>query len=375
MSRRDDEKARASARNAKREAANVAAVEALTPEDRKRQAIRMARLAKLDEEHRRAKRLCVGLDDPPFDATVIFHQDAAAKQRALADALGPQCERVDRVTRAVVLLHGSAAMKARRQRKEFLDQARTSDRAAQAARDRQLDEHRRCVAQQEIADQARARGEILVETETEVAEWLRDDDGALITEDGLRVLGVERALARKRPMSDAANRLRTFSRLTDEQVSAGVRLETQYDLSRLSPRMVANLGGCGGGRASGLADPQLDAKSAVHHAFQALRLGGEDVVRVVEDIVIHGATSTAASVRCYPDAHRHNAHVAALLGVGLNLLANHYRLSAEKRREMRDEKNPLDGDVQSVAHIRPFPEIASASRSGLARIHLAAASG
>lgn len=134
-------------------------------------------------------------------------------------------------------------------------------------------------------------------------------------------------------------RLQKFRDLKPEQIAAGVRFETDWETSGLEPRMTANLMGVGGGSGASpgaldgwgarLSDTVIKARNSVHLAVQALRLGGEEVSRVVEAIVLRGESSGLAGSSRYADAARANAHVAACLAAGLNLLAMHYKLRSK----------------------------------------------
>lgn len=126
--------------------------------------------------------------------------------------------------------------------------------------------------------------------------------------------------------TEARTRLRRFKRFSDEQVAAGMQLEADWEASGLEPRMVANLMATRGGSAGGIAPTIFDARTRVHQAIAALRLGGDEVLRVVEAVVLQGATSTEVGSVRYADAARGIAHVTAVLDAGLSLLVTHYRL-------------------------------------------------
>jgi hypothetical protein len=137
--------------------------------------------------------------------------------------------------------------------------------------------------------------------------------------------------------SEARTRLKRFGRFSSEQIDAGVHLEKDWETARLEPRMSANLMRAGAGIAGSVTDAAIDARNHVHAAVSALRLGGEEVVRVVEAVVLQGVTTTEAGSARYADKGRGIAHVTALLEVGLNLLATHYRL-----RQMLDRTSKSD---------------------------------
>jgi len=139
--------------------------------------------------------------------------------------------------------------------------------------------------------------------------------------------------------SGAAVRLRRFKGLTWAHIQAGVRFEKDWEASGLEPRMIANLLGTGGGSQGGIAGPVIDARTRVHIAMTALRTGGAEVVGVVEAILIHGATSTDAGLRRYADHVRHNAHVAAVLEIGLELLAGSYGIRIEEKPSPKPAQN------------------------------------
>lgn len=136
---------------------------------------------------------------------------------------------------------------------------------------------------------------------------------------------------------DARVRLRRFRGLRQEQIAAGVLFEADWEASGLEPRMVANLARTGAGHGGGVSNTVIDARNRMHAALRALRVGGEEVLRVVEAVVLYGATSTQAGAVRYADAARGIAHVTAVLDTGLNLLADHYRL-----RQMLDRTSKSD---------------------------------
>jgi hypothetical protein len=132
--------------------------------------------------------------------------------------------------------------------------------------------------------------------------------------------------ARRDLASRVAHRLARFKRLSARQLRAAERLERDWAAARLEPRLIADLqcGGTGGGAAAGVRDAVLDARDRVHGARSALRRGGPEVLRVVEGVVILEATADSLGAAAYAARRDASIHVRALLGVGLNLLADWY---------------------------------------------------
>lgn len=137
-------------------------------------------------------------------------------------------------------------------------------------------------------------------------------------------------------LAKVETRLWRIKGLCLEQINAGVKFDEDWRAAGLEPRLTANLGGVGGGGratplagegwAAGLGPATITARTAVHHALAALRLGGDEVVRVTEAVILGAESPAAAGWIKYRDEGRANAHVAACLSVGLNLLAAHYKL-------------------------------------------------
>ena len=189
MSRRDDLKARAASRNARRAVANAVTVaEAMDPIQARRMAIRANKSERSNTERRRAIKLLAGITDPAPDSMVLAAQALAHGQRDAAAKLD---------TKAA--MHGSAGKEARKARQAYLTQARIHDRDAATARERQLEHHRRFQDQAEIDGLAKGRGETLMLEPTAIADFVRDDRGALARDSrGLPVVNVELATARRR---------------------------------------------------------------------------------------------------------------------------------------------------------------------------------
>lgn len=131
-------------------------------------------------------------------------------------------------------------------------------------------------------------------------------------------------------MADAKVRLRRFSNLSAEQIAAGVILEQEWEASGMEPRLSANLSGTPGGGGA-YAPVVMDARTKVINAIAALRQGGPEVLRIIEAVVIQGATSTAAGSARYADPEKGRVHTSAMLNVGLNLLIAHYHERAKRK--------------------------------------------
>ena len=172
------------------------------------------------------------------------------------------------------------------------------------------------------------RGDIQVEPLVEAAapsserDWTGDSPHA-----GPRrvVMGhVRRDLA-----SSARRRLMRFKDLEPAQIAAAERLERDWELAGLEPRMIADLRSAGAGRGwTGAADVSaavLDARERVQAARTVLRRGGQEVVRVVESVVIQEAAADAVGAPAYSARRDASIYARTLLGIGLNLLADWHR--------------------------------------------------
>jgi hypothetical protein len=124
------------------------------------------------------------------------------------------------------------------------------------------------------------------------------------------------------------HRLSRFKDLDRRQVAAAERLEQDWEISGLEPRMTPDLTtlGLGGGRQGGadLKDAVLDARTRLQEARSALRRGGPEVVRIVESLVMQEATADVLGAPVYAGKRDASVYVRTILGVGLNLLADHY---------------------------------------------------
>lgn len=129
--------------------------------------------------------------------------------------------------------------------------------------------------------------------------------------------------------ANAARRLSRCPGLTPGQILAGGLFERDHEVARLEPRMTANLSGTGGSR--GLTDELplrvLEARDRKQAALSILRLGGPEVVRVVESVVLDGVTVTDTGQARYANRSAAKAWVSLALNVGLTLLESHYRLT------------------------------------------------
>jgi hypothetical protein len=138
-------------------------------------------------------------------------------------------------------------------------------------------------------------------------------------------------------MSGVGFRLSRFKALSAAQVRAAERMERDWAIARLEPRMTADLGsaGIGGRRPDAAVETRaevIDARERLHGARAALRRGGEEVLRVVEAVVIFEATADRVGAPAYSARRDASVYVRTLLGIGLNLLADWYRDPASRVR-------------------------------------------
>jgi hypothetical protein len=144
--------------------------------------------------------------------------------------------------------------------------------------------------------------------------------------------------------SAVGRRLARFSGLQPRQIAAAERLERDWEMAALEPRMTVDLltlglGGDRGG-STDVRDAVLASRDRLQRARRALRGAGEEVLRIVEGIVIHEATADAAGAPAYSGKRDASVYVRALLGVGLNLLAEWYRGEADARSARQGPAGP-----------------------------------
>jgi hypothetical protein len=144
--------------------------------------------------------------------------------------------------------------------------------------------------------------------------------------------------------SAVRRRLARFSGLEARQIAAAERLERDWEMAGLEPRMTVDLLtlGVGGGRggSTDVRDAVLASRERLQGARRALRGAGEEVLRIVEGIVIHEATADTVGAPAYSGKRDASVYVRALLGVGLNLLAEWYRGEADARSARQGPAGP-----------------------------------
>ena len=144
--------------------------------------------------------------------------------------------------------------------------------------------------------------------------------------------------------SAVRRRLARFSGLESRQIAAAERLERDWEMAGLEPRMTVDLQTLGvGGRRGGPADMRdavLASRDRLHGARGALRGAGEEVLRIVEGIVIHEATADSVGAPAYSGKRDASVYVRTLLGVGLNLLAEWYRSESDARSARQGPARP-----------------------------------
>jgi hypothetical protein len=128
--------------------------------------------------------------------------------------------------------------------------------------------------------------------------------------------------------ASVTKRLDRCKSLTAGQLMAASLFERDHEAANLDPRMTINLLGAGGGRAAmseEAAKRLLAARDRKHHALNALRLGGPDVVRVIEDVVLNASTVVEVGKARHANKDKALAWAGTALGIGLHLLESHYR--------------------------------------------------
>lgn len=132
--------------------------------------------------------------------------------------------------------------------------------------------------------------------------------------------------------SELRRRLGRYRSLDAAQIEAAVRFETDWNTAGLEPRVTLDLERVTGGGSAGshARDPAslgraiTRARDALHAARAAVRAGGDETLRVVEAVVLQGGSSAEVGGARYRDAEKGRVYVAAMLDVGLRLLAGWY---------------------------------------------------
>ena len=164
------------------------------------------------------------------------------------------------------------------------------------------------------------------ETASDRRDWTGDAPGSFPRK-------VVMGHARRDLASDVRFRLSRFKDLSASQIGAAERLERDWGLAKLEPRMIADLNsaGIGKGWAGAPADVRcavIDARDRIQAARNALRKGGGEVLRVVEGVVIHEAAADCVGAPVYSAKRDASIYARTLLGIGLNLLADWYQGSS-----------------------------------------------
>ena len=170
------------------------------------------------------------------------------------------------------------------------------------------------------------RGDVRAQPQISSARPSADRDWTGERKDSFPHTAVTRVVRRDLDAS-AAHRLARFQELTPRQLAAAARLERDWEIAHIEPRMVVDLKAPSAGGRPGGADLRaatLDARDRLQEARRALRRGGEAVVNAVEAAAIRGTGSLAVGDIRYAGRRDAAVHARALLGVGLNLLANWY---------------------------------------------------
>ncbi len=241
-------------------------------EDSFKAEIRAGRERRAKAERDRAAALSI--PDPEPSPVVLRHTRTAEEQRFLARQASD-----------------------RRVREKYLIAARVAEKRAEAAWEKQLEAHWRTHSIAETLKLAAGRGEKLDDVQTEVADWARDERGALIREGGLPVLAVDRATTAKR--RDGLRWLRDKGRLSEAQFRIGMAFRevcSRFSLAEMPGR--AEEGGGGASRSTpsaGLADWRLLAVRTYRRAEGAI-IGvlppteGADVLGLCKAVCHEGRT-------------------------------------------------------------------------------------
>lgn len=141
---------------------------------------------------------------------------------------------------------------------------------------------------------------------------------------------VEVSTRTRNSLAKTASRLERFQGLTKAEVNAGLWLAKLWEETGYDTRVTANLLATGGGVTEG-PEERIDARTELHYALQVLSLLGTDQASVVLAVVIEGQNSALAGAKKYPDETKAKTYVAAVLQMGLRLLAAHLNVMEKNR--------------------------------------------
>ncbi len=141
---------------------------------------------------------------------------------------------------------------------------------------------------------------------------------------------VEVSTRTRNSFARTASRLERFQGLTKTEVDAGLWLAKLWDETGYDTRVTANLLATGGGITEG-PEERIDARTELHYAIQVLNLLGADQASVVIAVVIEGQNSALAGSKKYADEAKAKTYVAAVLQMGLRLLAAHLNVMEKNR--------------------------------------------
>ena len=183
--------------------------------DRELQANRRQAVVRKQEEHRRARDLAAPLNAPPVTHDVLSKMADARYHEGKAKILR---DTDPRENRAAIKEHETKAKLARKAAREM--------QAAAA------DQHWSEGAIGESERLAKARQEEVEEVETEIAEWVRDEDGCLVRDHSSQVgiLKVEKAMVRKIVSRDGLEHMKTLGHISDRQYAAGLSYREAFNV-------------------------------------------------------------------------------------------------------------------------------------------------
>lgn len=170
-------------------------------------------VARSQTEHRRARDLSESAKPAPITQDVLSRMAEARYHETAAKTLRSTGAKQNR---AAIKDHETKAALARK--------------AAKEAQAKGADKHWSGLAVNESECLARARGEEVRQVETEIAEWVRDDDGCLVRDHSSQVgiLRTERAKVCRVVSRDALEHMLELGHVTKRQYAAGLSYRESF---------------------------------------------------------------------------------------------------------------------------------------------------
>lgn len=199
------------------------------------QANRRRAAAGVQMERRRARDLAAPLNPAPIAHEVLAKMAEARKAEETAK-----------------ILKASDPRKNRAEIKKLETKAKLARKSANELQGKAANEHWSFMAGKESESLAKGRDELVEEVETEIAEWVRDEDGCLVRDHSSQVgiLRTEKARVRKMISRDGLEHMLNLGHLTNRQYGAGLSYRQSFTV-RADDMQPARIGDSTGGSGSG----------------------------------------------------------------------------------------------------------------------------